>query len=711
MANRRREPGRTTVGRRSEARLAPVGPTDQGVGANEHSRHRDDIQGLRGLAVLLVVIYHAKLGFSGGFVGVDVFFVISGFVITEMLLAEYGETQRISLKDFYLRRVRRLLPALAVALTITMVLLTLIGPIAASSLSLGTGVGAALFAANLQLFWFARGGYFDVAADQNSFLHTWSLSVEEQFYFVFPALLILGLMIGMRWRRPRPRRAAAGLLGTVIAASFCLSWLMSTGRSPISDRVASSFAFYSSLTRAWEFGVGALLALATGIYSERKGWSAGAAAWIGGGLLAWSALTYTSGVPFPGVAALAPVVGTGLMLGAGKATPRNGPSRLLSTKPMVWIGDRSYGWYLWHWPLIVFGIALWPKSSLAPTIAALLALGGAAISYAFVENPVRFGIAFKSARRTVQLACICVAVPVVVAVGLSAGIRSLDSVSQVKDLKSQLAEHADIGPDCPGGRSLQSAALGCTWRVHGATRTAILIGDSNAGHITEPFVAAANKGGFNATVATIGGCPFATLTVKNWGVTDENCQRFVQEALRELASDPPDVIVVAMAADRYFSESRFSFVDPVTGREEGDAEGKSALWARGLGDVLRRLEDAGIPTVLVLPIPKFGEWDLGGCAMLRVLIDPTSCAPPSRTRAQADDARRMAMRAERAALSMVETAEGLDLADDLCPDGVCQAYRDGRWWWKDGRHLSVEGALLLTDRFVAAINTAASQSP
>ncbi|MDX6398953.1 MAG: hypothetical protein QOJ43_2361, partial [Gaiellaceae bacterium] len=205
---------------------------------------RRDIQGLRAVAVLLVVAYHAGLPTPGGFSGVDVFFAISGFVITTTLIRELASDGSIDLLRFYGRRVRRLLPALAVMLTVVALLGTLASPLAAQRTGALTGVAASFFGANVYLAQLPA-GYFDVSSTLDPLLHTWTLAVEEQFYLVFPLLLLLG------WACSR-RRAAAALVATISICSFFLAVVLA----------GSSFGFYSAVTRAWEFGAGALVAIA-----------------------------------------------------------------------------------------------------------------------------------------------------------------------------------------------------------------------------------------------------------------------------------------------------------------------------------------------------------------------------------------------------------------------------------------------------------------
>jgi peptidoglycan/LPS O-acetylase OafA/YrhL len=210
---------------------------------------RSDIQGLRALAVLLVVAFHADLPIPGGFIGVDVFFVISGFVITSMLVRQL-EAGRMSFALFYARRFRRLLPALAVLTTATMLLsAALLSPLGPQQATAGTGFAASTFLANIQLSLFGGGDYFDLAAETNAVLHIWSLSVEEQFYFVFPALLFLA------WHSAKRNRAAL-IITAVTAASFAYSCYATYYHA------IGVTAFYSPAARVWEFGVGSLLALA-----------------------------------------------------------------------------------------------------------------------------------------------------------------------------------------------------------------------------------------------------------------------------------------------------------------------------------------------------------------------------------------------------------------------------------------------------------------
>ena len=349
---------------------------------------RLDIQGLRAVAVLMVVAFHAGLPVPGGFVGVDVFFVISGYVITAMLQREWARTGRIRFGSFYLKRFKRLTPALALMVGITlMISATIFSPFGHQTYAAATGIGAMLLSAN---FVIARttGGYFAPAAENNPLLNTWSLSVEEQFYLIFPALIAFGWFLARRYRAIA--WSPALIVGFVAIASFALAMASSNGLIfPYSDWI---LGFYSPFTRAWEFAVGALLALAIAAkQSKSNGRVSGQYSTLLGlagiAMLASSLWLINESTVFPGPWTLLPITGTLLLLLAG--THENRVSQVLSTAPMVKVGDWSYSIYLWHWPLIVFAIYLWPFNPFAGVLAAIISIAPATASYYWVEQPIR----------------------------------------------------------------------------------------------------------------------------------------------------------------------------------------------------------------------------------------------------------------------------------------------------------------------------------
>ncbi len=341
---------------------------------------RRDVQGLRAIAVLLVVLFHAELPVPGGFVGVDVFFVISGFVITAMLMREWARHGRIRFGHFYFRRFLRLTPALALVVAIVaLASVFLQNPFGAQQTTARTGMGAMLLSANY-VIGHAAGDYFADNATTNPLLHTWSLSVEEQFYLVFPALLAVAWLLV---RRGRPK-APLVIVTAIAVASFALGVAWSFGSTWAEGLTTyfggpESFAFYSSLTRGWEFAAGALLALGLSRIPVPTPAVARLIGAVGAVVLAVSAFAIHDSQPFPGVVALLPVAGTVLLILAG-SHHTTGVSSALSTRPMVWLGDISYSWYLWHWPLIVFAALLFPnRPVLLIAAAAAVAAAGAGV--------------------------------------------------------------------------------------------------------------------------------------------------------------------------------------------------------------------------------------------------------------------------------------------------------------------------------------------
>jgi peptidoglycan/LPS O-acetylase OafA/YrhL len=665
----------------------------QAVGAGGR---RGDIQGLRAVAVLLVVVYHADLGFSGGFVGVDVFFVISGYVITRALTAELGRTDRVSLRRFYLRRIRRLLPALGLMLTVVMLASSLLAPIGGQQITARTGAAAALFNANTYLMRFGgEGGYFDIDANLNALLHTWSLSVEEQFYFVFPAALFGAWILGRRVTRVGNRAAVAIVLALVSTVSFVLSWMLTTGRSgflgvdAVND-LSGEVAFYSSFTRAWEFAVGGLLVMASPRLSNLARRSEWTLSIVGVVLIGYAALRFDELTPFPGTAALVPVVGTLCILAAGEGQPVNLVSKGLAVRPAQLLGDLSYSWYLWHWPFIVFAAALWPRAPWVLVVGAALSILPAWLSYRFVEQPIRFSPG--TTQRTLLLASACIMLPIGAAVVLNEAHRVVNEL-----VSEGRRKHADVDNGCNNAVPIGDLdRQSCTWVSNGSSRTAVLIGDSNAGHFTEAFLGAANANGITATVAVAVGCPFVDVINIDQGERGNSCRSFVEDSTVELARTRPDLVVIASSSSQYIESDRWTFEDPVTGNASKTPEEKARLWTEALTRTIKPLTDAGIEVVVVhvVPIIPFGPRE---CSALGVIINGGLCFP-SATLEEADEFRQRAVQAELVAAARAG-ATTLDVAGELCPDGVCVTRRDGTWIWKDSTHISVDASVMLIPVF------------
>lgn len=666
------------------------------------SGRRGDIQGLRAVAVLLVVAYHAELGFSGGFVGVDVFFVISGYVITRTLTAELDRHQRIRFGRFYLRRIRRLLPALAVMLTVVLLASGLLSSIGGQEATARTGAAAAVLNANTYLIRFGGdGGYFDIDANVNALLHTWSLSVEEQFYLVFPALLIAAWLLGRKLPLLGSRLAIGISLVAISALSFLLSWALSTGRTgllPIDD-LADQFAFYSSLTRAWEFAAGGVLALVGARLIRVGRISTTLAATTGFALVAYSAIVFDDRTIFPGSAALVPVVGTLCIIAAGEQQTQNPVNRALSVRPAQYLGNLSYSWYLWHWPFIVFAAALWPTTNHLIVVAAVASLLPAWLSSTYIEGPIRFA-AHPRARTTLMLAAACILVPVASAVVLNSTTSVLRDSEVIAEFERDLEIHIDVVEGCDAEEPHGSREMPqCTWSTPAGNRSAVLIGDSAAGQFSEAFVGAADARGYDATITTFSACPFVDLIIVRDGRINEECRSFVTQSLRALVETPPSTVLIASCSACYIEDSDFDLIDASSGHTTSSPDDKAAIWTAGLAAVIQPLAASGSNVVVLHVTPSPGVFDPRECAAIRVLIEVESCAA-STDRAAAESARQRAIDAETSAVEAT-AATALDVADILCPGGSCAAHRDGQWIWRDSRHITVGTAELLTPQFEA----------
>ena len=355
-------------------------------------KFRPDIEGLRGLAIAAVVLFHAGVpGVGGGYIGVDVFFVVSGFLITSLMLREVADTGGLSLARFYARRARRILPAAAVVL---------VGVVLAGYHWLGFLRGdeiaadarwAALFAAN---FNFAAQGvdYLQSQAAPSPLQHFWSLAVEEQFYFVWPAVLVLLIWLGLRHATPV-------VLGLAVTASLACSIVQTGG----------TWAYFSPATRAWELGAGCLLALAGGRLHRLPPTVARVMAGVGLAGIVVAALSFDDGTPFPGYLAALPVLATVLVLaGRGEA--------LLAVGPLRWLGRISYPLYLWHLPVLMIGEqAHGPLNGLERLALVLVSVALATLTYACVENPIRRSPGLRRSHlRTAAVAVALIAAPLVV---------------------------------------------------------------------------------------------------------------------------------------------------------------------------------------------------------------------------------------------------------------------------------------------------------
>lgn len=339
---------------------------------------RKDIEGLRAIAILTVVLFHATVpGFSGGYIGVDLFFVLSGYLISGLLLDERARTGTIGFASFYARRARRLLPASAAMMfAVTIAGMLISAPSAQGWFAAGVSF-ASLYMSNIQ-FIRSDADYYAVGAERHPLLHTWSLSVEEQFYFVWPlAIACIAYLISKRHRL-----RATHLLAAITLVGFAAAdW--SRQEMPIES-------FYFSAFRLWEFSAGALLAAYQREFAPKPGPGSRAAGWLGLLLLLGSSTLMSPESTFPGVGALPTVIGTLLVLHGTTGAAETPLHRLLGLAPLQTLGRLSYSLYLWHWPFLVFGAALLPFASVWHRLGLVVVSAVVAeLSYRYVESPLR----------------------------------------------------------------------------------------------------------------------------------------------------------------------------------------------------------------------------------------------------------------------------------------------------------------------------------
>jgi peptidoglycan/LPS O-acetylase OafA/YrhL len=667
------------------------------------------VQGLRALAVLMVVAFHvggspvggtradSPLGtfLKAGFVGVDVFFVVSGFVITAMLVRERERTGRTSFRDFYARRARRLLPALAFMTVIVLILSVLVlSPFGPQQFAMRTAVAANAFVANVYLY--LHTGYFDATAAQNPFLHTWSLSVEEQTYLVLPVGLASAAWVGARLRRSG-RAAMAVAVALVSAASLALMLALSGGWRPGGAEAPVRLAFLGTPARLWEFGAGALLALGWR-HVERLPRAAAEALGVAGLVaLVVVAIGLDPGLAFPGPVTVVVVLATVALLAAG--THPTLVTRGLSVRPAVWMGDRSYSWYLWHWPLIVLAVVVWPHSWVAPLLAGIVSLLPAWAAHRWIEQPVRLDQRVMG-WRAVRLAGVSVGGVALAALVVSFGAS-----------KGWGLGEADGWYDLPNGRNVGCHVFNrdndmyypgevCATRPPGVEAGRwLVLGDLTADSAAPAVVAAANRLGYGTVQWTRSGCPFLTRAP----VHSPSCAEWQRRAWQLVDTVEPAMVVVSADSAAYTTAAS---PEEVIARPDGSHPSSDAdavrQWSDALRDTVGELRRRGIPVMVIGAPPAFeGDFPRDHLSLLTPRPDL-----PAPLRDQAAARRDQVWSAEQQVLVGPGVAL-VDPFDKLCdqvdgPDRRCPVWVDGTWRYYDDRHLTNAGSLLLTDQVASA---------
>ncbi len=634
-------------------------------------KYRPDVDGLRAIAVGAVVLFHAGVApIRGGFVGVDVFFVISGYLITTIIAREALEG-RFTVAGFYVRRVRRIFPALfymlwAVGLVATLVLMP------ADYNEFGESVSAtALFTSNL--FFWIKSGYFDAAADIKPLLHTWSLAVEEQFYLLFP-LLMAAIVTRLRWWRL--------LIAAIALVSFAV------GVWEVAHHPAG--AFYSPFARAWELLLGSLIAVGAVPPIRSKPLREAAAA-LGLGLILFAVFAYTPATPFPGVAALSPCLGAALLIHADAEHPTIA-GRIISVKPMVWLGLISYSLYLWHWPVLVFARYILMRPLQPAEMAALVAASVllAYLSWRFVERPFRRGNARRAALFGVAGAMMLVATLFGAWAHLGHGLPQ-----RLPGPALRLAAAADdINPyraacDRTSVERLRKGDACILGDPKAAAPTFALMGDSFGDALMPAVVEAAKEHGRKGLMLTYSGC----LSLIGVNQDTPGCRAFLDAAVDLIRRTPSiDRVIIV---DRWTTSvigTRFGawpqteiFITDARSPERSYAENPRAV-TRGLAATTQALAPRKVFLVGYLPeqavdIPR-----------AEALASWYRFPPEPGVAREAYDRRQAPVHAVLEPPKAAKTYDVLDAAPFLCDARRCPAMRDGVVLYSDDNHVSASGA-------------------
>ena len=642
--------------------------------------YRADIDGLRGIAVLAVLLSHAKFElFAGGFVGVDVFFVISGFLITSFILPDV-QARKFSLVGFYERRIRRLFPALfAVVLISAVPAAFILTP--PEFKDFGQSVlAAASFSSNI-LFWW-ESGYFGAAGAAKPLLHTWTLAVEEQFYVTYPLfLMLIARFSGGRF---------VPITVIVLVVSIGLSvWMIGFDRM---------MAFYFAPSRAFELMIGALIAM--GAFPEcRHGRLGTGFGVLGLGMIAWSVGSYDSTTAFPGLKALVPTIGTGLVIYSALAGP-TAVSRALSWRPLVFTGLISYSLYLWHWPLLVFAQLYVPVPLGVAATLGLLLLSGlvATLSWRFVEKPFRGAKGRLKRRQLFAAAGAVSAVSVILGLGIHLARGVPQRYAPIVDRAAAVAIDPFPNHERCHSKSVDEVRAGKLCRIgfdQAQEPSFLLLGDSHAEALAPAINDSAKRHGATGLIATASGCtPLLGVTLEDG---TELCQPFLEAVIHLLNANPrlETVVLIGRWAVRAEGTTNnlppFFFRDANT-RQTGRAENRR-VFRRSLIRLLERLE--GRKVYIVASVPEMLGDVPAEIARGHMLGRPPVLEPSLASFFERQNA-------VFSILGEVEDTHSVEVLFPhrlLCNDAVCPASKDGMPLYFDGDHLTAESAISISELF------------
>ena len=678
-------------------RIRPLSAPDSASGAGKPG-FRPDIQGLRAVAVGAVVAYHAGLPIvPGGFVGVDVFFVISGFLITGHLLTSLGsgscsgtalsdQRVRLDFATFYARRARRILPAAIIVIVLTVIAAVIVVPPLRLGSILRDAIFAALYIPNLHFA--AEQTDYLAGSDPSPFQHYWSLGVEEQFYLLWP-LLLVGLVALARTQRIRrttsdPRIALLLLVAaaTVISFAACL----------VIAQISTSWAFFSTPTRAFELTLGATTACLATLKIRVAPVIASIGGWLGLSAIVASAVLFTTDTPYPGLPTLLPVVGTALLLWFGAHPSRRGPAMVLSIRPLQFVGLISYSLYLVHWPMLVLSQEAVGARNALPLWSTVL-LGAAAVPVAWllhrwVEKPVlaRKLRDRRDGRRTlVATGIVTIALVgaltggtvVVAAAPLDSG-RTTPASPLTPDPPGTTFVPSNLNPDLLAATRdtgeiyqngcqqniVRSAVITCEYGTPGSDFTVALFGDSHAGRWFPALDAVATERGIGLVTYTKSRCRSEESDTLWTATIEPSCATWRADALASLAADPPDLIVLT------------NHIAPMPGRKQSILEER---WRDVTAESIARLPRTS-RVVIIADTPQYPASPVD--CLSGNLASALRCAVPR------DEALNRAVTLAQRAAAAEAGAGFVDLTDYLCNRASCPAIIGDTLVYSDDHHLT-----------------------
>ncbi|WP_314422924.1 acyltransferase family protein [uncultured Microbacterium sp.] len=685
---------------------------------------RTDIQALRAVAIGLVVLNHLwPERITGGYVGVDVFFVISGFLITGHLLSELDRTGRVRLSAFYARRIRRLLPAALFVILVTLIGVWALLPFTRWTDNALQALASVFYVENWTLASLSV-NYSAHNAAASALQHYWSLSVEEQFYLVWPLLVVgAAAVAAARGVLGGRRRFVLGMVATVAVLSFATA-VIYTAASPAQ-------AYFVTFTRGWQFAAGAAIALIPlSVFGRLNALVASALALIGFAGIGVAAFAFGPQTPYPGVAALLPVLATAAVIiaGTGRRAPLLLVSSVTDSRPVQWLGDVSYSLYLWHWPLIVLTpfvigapLSWWSRLSIL-AVALLLAWA----SRRWIESPAQRAPWWRPVRRAYLGGAAMMAVVALVATTLLLAASAREAVAEDSGPQGGVCHGAaaladtttcdpsvavsdpvvtrsdayfELAPEC-GDLSSRLVFDGrettreCDFSEDGRGPRVWLVGDSHAEQWQAALFPIARDQGWRLTISSFPGCPPADVAFIGfdaaWGPVDyTRCRDWAAALTEQLVADSPDLIVTSMAA-------RQQLVDDGSGREHDEqfVDGLRRTWARWT--------DAGASVVAIADTPSNGDVRDLDCLVLNA-SEPGECAVP----------RQEAMPPDPVALAASTSMPGVwraDLTSLLCDARECFAAVGGVPVYYDADHLSGSYAETLSDPLREVIHHALNAS-